>query len=122
MYTLETLAPFLDFTFDPLLLRTDAERIGYIRGFFDAEGGMPRIPHAKFYIQLVQKDRVKIESLVNMLAALGLDTGKVHNPSARVDPDYWRVFVSTRSHHAFARTIGSWHPRKAAIFRARMKI
>lgn len=122
VYTLETLAPFLDFALDPLVLSGGIEQVAYIRGFFDAEGGIPRIPGAKFYIQLVQKDRDKIEKLVHMLDSLGISTGKVHNPSVRVDPEYWRVFVSTQSHCAFARTIGSWHPRKVAIFRERMMI
>ena len=122
VYTLETLAQFLDFSFDPLALETDVERASYVRGFFDAEGGIPRIPHAKFYIQLVQKDKEKIEKLVRILSVLGIHTGKVHNPSRRVDPDFWRVFVSTRSHAAFARIIGSWHMRKATIFCERMKI
>jgi hypothetical protein len=42
VYVLETLANFLDFGFNPLKLKTDGERICYIRGFFDAEGGIPR--------------------------------------------------------------------------------
>lgn len=122
VYTLETLAVFLDFVFDPLTLETDRERISYIRGFFDAEGGVPHIRSAKFYIQLVQKDRVKIEKLVRMLDMLGIYTGKVHNPSVRVDPDYWRVYVRWRSHKDFAKLIGSLHPIKQKIFRERMMI
>lgn len=122
VYTLETLAPFLDFRFDPLGLKTEEEKTAYIQGFFDAEGGIPRIPNARFYIQLVQKDKKKIELLKGMLSTLGIETGVVHNPSIRVDPNYWRVFVATRSHHVFADQIGSWHPRKASIFARRMKI
>ena len=122
VHTLETLAAFLDFKFDPLLLPTMAEQASYVKGFFDAEGGVPRGLQAKFYIQLVQKDRTKIEKLVAMLKALGIETGKVHNPSVTVDPNYWRVFVSTKSHKDFARTIGSWHPIKSEIFRKRMMI
>lgn len=122
VYALETLAPFLDFNFDPFRLKYIEERAAYVRGFFDAEGGIPRDIDARFYIQLVQKDRSKIECLKQLLSDIGIDTGKVHNPSVRVDPDYWRVFVATRSHRTFAQRIGSWHPRKAAIFRGRMKI
>jgi len=112
VHTLETLASFLDFSFDPLTLDTDAEKSAYIRGFFDAEGGVPRNPEADFYIQLVQKDRAKIEKLVNMLGTLGISTGKIHNPSERVDPNYWRIYVSWRSHKDFALKVGSWHPLK----------
>ncbi len=122
VHALETLAQFLSFSFDPLTLKTNIERASYVRGFFDAEGGIPRIPNAKFYIQLVQKDKEKIEKIVHMLNMLGIHTGKVHNPSVRVDPNFWRVFVSTRSHTTFARIIGSWHMRKATIFCERMKI
>lgn len=122
VHTLETLAQFLDFSFDPLDLNIKEEQIAYLRGFFDAEGGIPRIQNAKFYIQLMQKDKIKIEKLVRILNNLGISTGKIHNPSVRVDPEYWRVFISTRSHFDFARIIGSWHPRKAIIFRERMKI
>lgn len=122
VFTLETCCPFLDFACDGERLGTRDERIAYIQGFFDAEGGVPHRADAKFYIQLVQKDRLKIEKLARMLGVLGIKTGKVHNPSVRVDPEYWRVFVSTDSHRAFARTIGSYHPIKGPILHARMKI
>lgn len=122
VYTLETLASFLNFSFDPTELSTEKEKRSYIRGFFDAEGGIPHLPDAKFYIQLVQKNKKKIESLKNILLSMGIDSGVVHNPSVRVDPNYWRVFIATRSHQRFARLIGSWHPRKAVIFARRMKI
>ena len=120
--TLETLAEFLDFKFDPSIIATSKEQVSYIRGFFDAEGGVPRGTQAKFYIQLVQKDRVKIEKIKRMLRKLGVSCGKIHNPSKRVDPNYWRVFVSTKSHKDFARIIGSRHPLKEKILRTRMMI
>jgi hypothetical protein len=41
VYVLETLASFLDFSFDPLKLESRSEQISYVRGFFDAEGGIP---------------------------------------------------------------------------------
>lgn len=43
VYVLETLASFLDFKFDPLRLEKREEKIGYVRGFFDAEGASPEI-------------------------------------------------------------------------------
>ena len=55
VYVLETSAKFLSIDFDPRRLTTKARRIAYIRGFFDAEGGLPKNPRARFYIQLVQK-------------------------------------------------------------------
>ena len=122
VYALETIAQFLNFDFDPMQLKEPDEQIAYIRGFFDAEGGIPRNRDSKFYIQLVQKDREKIQKLKIMLQGLDISTGLIHNPSEQVDPDYWRIFVSTRSHRLFVQTISSWHPRKYAIFRERMMI
>lgn len=122
VYTLETLAQFLDFKFDPLILNSTEEQAGYIRGFFDAEGGVPHGTQARFYIQLVQKDQIKIEKLAKMLDALGISCGKIHNPSKRVDPNYWRIFVSSKSHKNFVKIIGSHHPLKTEILRKRMMI
>ena len=122
VYVLETLAPWLDFGFNPLRLKTNPERQGYIRGFFDAEGGIPRRRSDRFYIQLVQKDKVKIIRIKAMLKKLGIATGKIHNPSVRVDPDYWRIFVLAGSHQNFIRKIGSWHPLKYKRLSGRVMI
>ena len=122
VYDLETTATFLDFKFDPQILETSEEKAAYIRGFFDAEGGIPHRRDAVFYIQLVQKDRGKMQMLKELLQSLGIKTGVLHNPSRRVDPNYWRCFVSTASHSDFARIIGSWHPMKRARFKERMMI
>ncbi len=122
VYDLETTAGFLDFRFDPRTLKTSEEKAAYIRGFFDAEGGIPHSRDATFYIQLVQKDRGKMQMLKELLQLLGVKTGVLHNPSHRVDPSYWRCFVSTASHSDFARIIGSWHPMKRMRFEERMMI
>ena len=120
-YILETVCKDLRFDFSTSVLRTQKEKIAYVRGFFDAEGGVPRT-RDEFYIQLVQKDFPKIDALKGILAELGIHSGRIHNPSKRVDPDYWRVFVSRKSHKDFANIIGSWHPIKARIFSERMMI
>ncbi|MEK7479013.1 MAG: LAGLIDADG family homing endonuclease [Patescibacteria group bacterium] len=120
VYVLETLNREISFSFNPLRAST-AEKVAYLRGFFDAEGGVPH-NSGPFYIQLVQKNRMKILMIKRTLQEMGISTGKVHNPSARVDPYYWRIFVSKKSHLLFAETIGSWHPIKQRIFRERMKI
>jgi len=122
VYVLETLADFLDFKFDPLKLKTDREKVSYIRGFFDAEGGVPKNNYAKFYIQLTQNDREKLEKLKKILNDLKIETGKIHNPSKEVNPNYWRMYILSRSRRRFVEKIGSWHPRKAIIFRKRVKI
>jgi len=117
---LETLCRNLDFSFNPLNL-TNREKVAYVKGFFDAEGGIPH-KAGRFYIQLVQKDLRKIETLKSLLVNLGIESGKIHNPSKRVDPDYWRIFISSRGYKKFAEIINSYHPLKAEIFRQRMKI
>jgi len=122
VYALETLAEFLDFDLDPLQLENQQERLSYIRGFFDAEGGVPQKSSNRFYIQLVQKDKEKMEKIKRILEASKIYTGVIHNPSKRVDPEYWRLFVAARSYQAFVQLVGSWHPKKAQIFRERMKI
>jgi len=52
----------------------------------------------------------------------GDDSGRIHNPSAQVDPDYWRFFVRTASHKRFMTLVGSWHPTKRELIETRMKI
>jgi len=98
---------------------TTEERLAYARGYFDAEGGVPRSFTARFYIQLVQKDRRDIEELRTILVSQGIDCGRIHNPSRRVDPDLWRFYVLSSSHKAFATTVSSWHPRKRSLLEAR---
>jgi hypothetical protein len=120
VFVLETSASFLDVDFDPDCLSSQQEQMAYVRGYFDAEGGLPQSPEARFYIQLTQKDRAELEKVKQILETLGIACGKMHNPSARIDPDSWRFFVRTMSHLAFASTIGSWHPIKERILQRMM--
>jgi hypothetical protein len=58
---LETSAAFLDVNYDPLRLTSQAEKTAYLRGYFDADGGLPRKIDAKpFQIQYVQKDHAEL--------------------------------------------------------------
>ena len=122
VYALETTASFLDHAFDPFTLRTRKERIAYIRGYFDSEGGIPHSIRDPFYIQLCQKNLVEIRKLRMMLESMNISCGKIHNLSKAVDPNYWRFYVSARSHIDFVRTISSWHPKKLKFLQQRMKI
>ncbi|KKU82937.1 MAG: LAGLIDADG homing endonuclease [Parcubacteria group bacterium GW2011_GWA2_47_8] len=122
VYILETYAEFIRQDRNPTDIISKSDQIAYIRGFFDAEGGIPQKGQARFYIQLVQKDYKKLQIIKDWLTALEIGVGKIHNPSARVDPHYWRMFVRTHSHQRFMSIIGSWHPRKQAIFESRMVI
>jgi hypothetical protein len=99
----------------------DAEARSYARGYFDAEGGLPKQCRDRLYIQFVQKDLDDLADLRNLLTQQEIMCGKLHNPSARKDPDLWRFYVSAVSHFRFMRTIGSWHPGKRARLYARLK-
>lgn len=95
-----------------------AEQAAFARGYFDAEGGIPRSPAARFYIQYVQKDLQDLANVRASLESLGLTCGRLHNPSVAVDPDYWRFYVGARSHLSFCGSVGSWHPRKRGLLDA----
>jgi hypothetical protein len=41
---------------DETVLRAPTEKSAFVRGYFDAEGGIPQNTADRFYIQLVQKD------------------------------------------------------------------
>lgn len=120
MYVLETLCKELDFSFNPKNLSKE-EKVAYLKGFFDAEGGVPH-NGGRFYVQLVQKNLPKIELIKKLLIELGIKSGKIHNPSKRIDPDYWRIFILADSYKKFANLIGSLHPIKSDIFRKRVMI
>ena len=116
MWILETSAAVLA---DRPTFSTSEERLAYARGYFDAEGGTPRDPSARFYVQFVQKNRADIDELRDMLKLEGIDCGRVHNPSRARDPDLWRFYVVARSQRAFATTVSSWHPRKRSLLEVR---
>jgi hypothetical protein len=120
VYALETTADFLnELRFKG---KSTGEKIAYIRGYFDAEGGIPHSITAPLYIQLCQKNRQELQELKAMLQSLGIRCGKIHNPSKRVDPHYWRFYISASSRSDFMRRIGSWHPMKRKLFQERMMI
>lgn len=94
---------------------TGREVAAWARGYFDAEGGLPQRHGARLYIQLSQKNFEDLKFLWHSLDRLGIECGRVHNPSRRIDPHYWRFFVRCSSHEKFAGLIGSWHPIKRAL-------
>jgi len=93
-------------------IQTDREKIMYARGYFDSEGGMPKKQSDFLYFQFCQKNRSGLKKIRLILEELGIDCGAIHNPSRKVDADYWRFFVSRKSHNEFMQTIYSFHPRK----------
>ena len=94
-------------------IRTRRETIHYVRGYFDAEGSVASPRASNPYLYFGQKDRLDLEELRSFLGELNVRCGIIHNPSRRVDPEYWRFFVSHDSLARFATVVGSWHPRKA---------
>jgi hypothetical protein len=85
-WVLETTAPFLDIEFDARPLVGTREGLAYVRGYFDAEGGMPKDSNARCYLQLTQKQRASLEVLVEILESWDISCGRMHNPSARGQP------------------------------------
>jgi hypothetical protein len=98
------------------------DKIAYIKGYFDAEGGMPKSNNSFLYFQFSQKDKTDLSEVKKWLEEVGIKCGVIHNPSKRVDPNYWRFFVSRISHQDFMKIISSWHPRKKMQMALRMKI
>jgi len=92
---------------DALGLAAPWEATAFARGYFDAEGGVPHENHARSYIQITQKDRHDLGRVHEVLESLGVRCGRLHNPSIRADPDYWRFYVLTASHKTFAERTGS---------------
>jgi hypothetical protein len=122
LWVLESSAKFLSLDFDPRPLVGTIEGLAYVRGYFDADGGMPRETSARLYIQFCQKSRRSVEDVVTILSSWGMTCGRVHNSSRRVDPDYWRVFLRAASHERFMDLVRSWHPAKRQQIQTRMKI
>lgn len=93
-------------------IRSRQDKVDYLRGYFDAEGGVARDPRVRYYLYFAQKDLSDLQEVKSYLEELGIVCGKIHNPSKKVDPGYWRFFIGAESYEDFARIIGSWHPAK----------
>ena len=122
VYVLETTSKALSLSFDPMKLQTKSEKIAYVRGYFDAEGGTAHDEKVRFYLQFAEKNKNRLEKVKNLLEELGIECGRIHCPSVKADPNYWRFYVRANSYDKFINMIGSWHPRKQKIFSNRMKI
>ena len=103
-----------------MTIKTTQDKINCARGYFDAEGSVPKLRNSRFYIYFSQKDKEDLEQLKSYLNELGIICGKTHNPSKRIDSNYWRFFISCKSYKTFIEKIGSWHPIKSQHLR--MKI
>lgn len=116
LYVAEFSTSFLkDFVID-----SNQDKVDYIRGYFDAEGGVSRDPKVRYYLYFAQKNLKDLMQVKIWLEELGIICGSIHNPSKKVDSNYWRFFISVKSYEKFAKVIGSWHPIKSQFLR--MKI
>ena len=122
VYILETTSKKLSLDFNPETLQSRDEKMAYVRGYFDAEGGTSHDGKVRFYLQFAERNKNRLEKIRDLLEELGMQCGKIHCPSARVDPNYWRFYLRANSYDKFINMIGSWHPRKQKIFSNRMKI
>ena len=119
-WVLETSASFLDVKYDARALVGTRQGLDYVRGYFDADGGMPRSSSARLYLQFTQKSHTSLETVVSILESWQIRCGRVHNPSAAVDSDYWRTYVRSASTERFLLLVCSWHPRKRQQIETRM--
>ena len=116
LYVVEFSRSFLN----NFVISTIQDKIDYIRGYFDAEGGVSRNLKVRYYLYFAQKNLNDLEQVKEWLEELRIKCGSIHNPSKKVDPNYWRFFISIQSYEKFAKVIGSWHPIKRHFLR--MKI
>ena len=110
IYVLETLAKFLDFQFNPEDLKTQEEKTAYIRGFFDAEGGIypPQKSHSKPYLYLHSKHQDNLNQVANVLSEF------------QIESRIWRTHINEyclsigkkASRIAFSQIVGFGLPRK----------
>ena len=90
---------------------TIEEKIAFLSGFFDTEGGIPKKPEIQkpvtpyFYVQFVQKDKKVLEKIINILKELDIKTGKLHQFGTKTK--CWRFFIKASSLLKFLETIKS---------------
>lgn len=98
-------------------IKSKQDKINYIRGYFDTEGGIAKSPSVRYYLYFAQKDRGDLQELKTYLSELGISCGKIHNPSSKIDPNYWRFYIRAKSYNDFAKMIGSSHSEKRTFIR-----
>ena len=103
-----------------VIIQSRKNKIEYIRGYFDAEGGIAKKLSVRYYLYFCQKDKKDLLQVKKYLEDVGIICGNIHNPSKMVDSNYWRFYISAKSYTNFAKIIGSDHPEKVRYLR--MKI
>lgn len=99
---------------------SEPDKINYVRGYFDSEGGIARSAKVRYYIYFAQKNFYDLEQVRGYLEDLGISCGVIHNPSKKADPDYFRFFVRAKSYLDFTNKVGSYHPDKEKYLRVKI--
>jgi hypothetical protein len=86
------------------------EKLEYVSGFFDAEGGIPKKLDARFYVQFVQKSKKELKEVADILEESGIKCGRLHQYDKK--SKCWRFFVKAGSYLKFIELIKSRHPEK----------
>jgi hypothetical protein len=102
---------------DKFKLKTQKDKIDYLKGYFDAEGGVSKTKTVRYYLYFCLKDYEDLFQVKKYLTEFGIESGVMHNPSRVVDPNYWRFFIRANSYERFAQVIGSNHPDKFRYLR-----
>ena len=96
-------------------IKFNSDKIDYIRGYFDAEGGVAKSRKVRFYLSFSQKNKKDLSGVKKFLEENKIASGIIHNPSKRVDPNYWRFFIRAKSYLRFIKLVGSFHPEKSNL-------
>ncbi|MFO0704654.1 MAG: LAGLIDADG family homing endonuclease [Candidatus Andersenbacteria bacterium] len=116
VYVVEFSKSFLGGT----VISSSQDKRDYIRGYFDAEGGIAKSKSVRYYLYFAQKNRMDLLEVRSYLEEFGIECGKTHNPSSRIDPNYWRFYIRAKSYPDFAKIIGSDHPEKSRYIRLKI--
>jgi hypothetical protein len=73
-----------------------------------------QVPAARLYLQLTQKNRESLDALKDILESWHIECGRIHNPSHRVDPNYWRFFNKSQIPSGLYGSCGVLAPQKAS--------
>ena len=111
---------FVKSVLDQTTLNSIKDKVDYIRGYFDTDGGIARSEKVRYYIYFAQKNKADLVNVKDYLNQLGIDCGIIHNPSKKIDANYFRFFVRANSYQKFAEIIGSWHPVKSKFLRVKI--
>jgi intein-encoded DNA endonuclease-like protein len=108
----------LETKFKPLLEKINIEKLSqkekleYVAGFFDAQGGIPKNPENTpyLYIQFVQKNAETLKRIIKILEDSRIECGKLHEYGKK--KKCWRFFIKANSRLKFIEMIKSRHPEK----------